>query len=80
MLTSEATVSFDGTGIATHVGRSDNHADITITRPDSSCPGGLAYTHIEALTAANGDTLTITAHNVACPTDEMQFRGRGTGS
>ena len=75
--TGETTVSFDGTGIATQLGLGDNHADVTITGPDSSCPGGLANTHIETLTATNGDSLTITAHNVASPTDVMQFRGSG---
>jgi hypothetical protein len=77
VFTGEATASFDGTGIATHLGLSDNHADITITGPDSSCPGGLANTHIETLTATNGDSITITAHNVACPTAVLQFCGSG---
>ena len=53
--TSEATVSFDGTGIATHLGRSDNHADITITGPDPSCSGRLR-------TARH--TTTTPAHNL----------------
>jgi hypothetical protein len=44
---------------------------------DGSWPGGLANTHIEPLTAANGDSLTITAHHVACSIDVMQFRGSG---
>jgi hypothetical protein len=29
------------------------------------------------LTAATGDSITITAHHVACPIDVMQFRGSG---
>jgi hypothetical protein len=75
---SDTTVSFDGTGIATHLGLSVDHGDATITGPNNSCAGGLANTHVETLTAANGDTLTITAHNVACPIGSLQFRGTGT--
>lgn len=77
MFTSDTTVSFDGNGIATHLGLGVNDGDITITGPDSSCPDGLANTHIDTLTAANGDSITITAHDVACPIGFMQFRGTG---
>lgn len=77
LFTSETTISFDGTGIATHLGFGVNHGDISLTGPDSSCPGGLANTHVDTLTAANGDSITITAHNVACPTGFMQFNGTG---
>jgi hypothetical protein len=75
--TGETTVSFDGTGIATHLGLGVSHGDASITGPDSSCTGGLANTHVETLTAANGDSITITAHNVACPTGSVQFHGTG---
>jgi hypothetical protein len=75
---SETTVSFEGTGIATHLGTGTNQAHITITGPDSSCAGGLANTHVETLSAANDDTITITAHNVACPIGFLQFHGTGT--
>lgn len=77
VFTSETTVSFDGTGIARHLGLGVNHGDITLTGPDSSCPGGLANTHIDTLIGANGDSITITAHDVACPIGFMQFRGTG---
>ena len=30
------------------------------------------------MTAANGDTLTIAAHNIACPIGFLQFHGTGT--
>jgi hypothetical protein len=78
MFTGDTTISFAGTGIATHLGGGVNHGDIALTGPDNSCPGGVANTHVDTLTAANGDSLTITAHDVACPTGPMQFRGTGT--
>jgi hypothetical protein len=40
MFNSEATVSFDRTGIATHLGLSDHHADITIPGPTAAVPAG----------------------------------------
>jgi hypothetical protein len=76
--TNETSISFDGAGIATQLGYSSNHGDITLTGPDSSCPGGLANIHVDTLTAANGDSITITAHDVACPIGPLQFRGSGT--
>ena len=79
MFTSDTTVSFDGAGIATHLGLSVDDGDATITGPDGSCPGALANTHVEILPAANGDTLTITAHNVACPTGFLRFHGTEPG-
>jgi hypothetical protein len=78
MFTSDTTVSFEGVGIATHLGLGTDHGDATITGPHSSCPGGLANTHVETLTGASGDSLTFTAHNVACPVGFLQFRGTGT--
>lgn len=70
--------SCDGAGIATQLGHTSNHGDIILTGPDSSCPGGLANIHVDTLTAANGDSITITAHDVACPIGPLQFRGSGT--
>jgi hypothetical protein len=78
MFTSDTTVSFEGVGIATQLGLGADHGDATITGPHSSCPGGLANTHVETLDGANGDSLTITAHDVACPVGFLQFRGTGT--
>ena len=75
--TSDTTVAFDGVGIATHLGLGVDHGDAAISGSDSSCPEGLDNAHVETLTAANGDSLTITAHNVACPIGFMQFRGTG---
>ena len=75
--TSETTVSFSGTGVSTIIGLSANEGQIVITGPDTSCPGGLANVHTDTLTAANGDSLTFIAHDVACPTGPGEFHGTG---
>jgi hypothetical protein len=75
--TSETTVSFSGTGVSTIIGRSANEGRIVITGPDGSCPGGLANVHTDTITAANGDSLTFTAHDIACPTSPGVFHGAG---
>ena len=76
-ITSQTTTSFAGTGIASHMGRivSEGHADITGS--DGSCPGGVANVNAETLVAANGDTLTITSQDVACPTGPGRYHGTG---
>jgi hypothetical protein len=72
-------VTFNGTGAAIHLGSGRNEGVIQITGPDASCPNGLANTNVETFTAANGDSLTITSADVACPTDSSGMRFHGTG-
>lgn len=54
---------------------SDGHANISGS--GDSCAGGLANVNVEVLTAANGDTLTVTSDDVACPTGPGQYHGTG---
>ena len=69
---------FDGAGHANHMGRIGTEGHALITGLDeSSCDGGLANVHVETLTSANGDTLTITSHDVACPLGLGKFQGSG---
>jgi hypothetical protein len=75
--TSETSVLFQGTGIATDLGASTNEGHILITGPDSSCPGGLANINTATRTAANGDVLTLTASDVSCPIGQLVFQGTG---
>jgi hypothetical protein len=75
--TSATTITFNGTGIATQLGRGANEGQVVLTGPDSSCPGGIANTHYETLTAANGDVLMTTSYDVACPTSPNVFHGTG---
>jgi hypothetical protein len=77
ILTSPTSATFSGTGTATHLGASTNQGNSVVTRPDSSCPGGLANNHYETLTAANGDTLSLISYDVACPMSLGQFHGTG---
>ena len=44
---------------------------------NTNCAGGVANTNVETLTAANGDTLTITSADVACPTGPGEYHGTG---
>jgi hypothetical protein len=76
-LISQTTASFIGIGRATQMGRITTDGLVVVTGPDSSCPGGLANVNVETLTAANGDKLTITAQDVACPTGPGRFHGTG---
>lgn len=77
VLTSPTSANFNGEGNSAHLGSSTNEGYSVVTSPDSSCPGGLANDHYETLTAANGDTLSLVSHDVACPTDPGMFHGTG---
>jgi hypothetical protein len=71
-------VLLDGTGRATHLGRSTTEGTVTITGPVvDGCPGGIANVNTETLTAANGDTITLTVEDVACPEGPGLFHGTG---
>jgi hypothetical protein len=76
--TSQTTTAFQGSGTATHLGRIATDGHVLITGfDDSSCPGGVPNINVETLTAANGDTLTITSQDVACPTAPGVYHGTG---
>ena len=71
------TSGFAGTGTATHMGRIETEGRAYISGLDSSCPGGVANLNVETLTAANGDTLTISSQDVVCPTAPGRYHGTG---
>lgn len=76
--TSQTTTSFTGAGNATHMGQIVTMGYALITGSDNTgCAGGIANTNVETLTAANGDALTITSVDVACPTGPGQYHGTG---
>jgi hypothetical protein len=75
--TSQTTVAFSGTGNATQMGRITTDGHVDITGSDSSCQGGVANVNVETLTGANGDKLTISSQDVACPTGPGQYHGTG---
>jgi hypothetical protein len=76
--TSPTTTSFSGAGYATHMGQILTIGHALITGSDNTnCAGGIANTNTETFTAANGDTLTITSADVACPTGPGQYHGTG---
>lgn len=77
VLTSPWTIVFDGSGQASHLGRMANVGDVLVTGLDGSCPGGVTAVNTETLTAANGDSITVTSHDVTCLTGPMQYHGTG---
>lgn len=68
---------FNGTGIASHLGRSTTEGYVVFTAGSSDCAGGVPNDNYETLTAANGDSFTIVSHDVACPTGPNQYHGSG---
>jgi hypothetical protein len=76
--TSQTTTSFTGAGTAILMGQIATVGHALITGSDNTnCTGGIANTNVETLTAANGDTLTISSADVACPTGPGQYHGTG---
>jgi hypothetical protein len=74
---SETTTAFSGSGSATLMGRIVSVGNALITGPDSSCPGGIANVNTETFTDNDGDTLTITSQDVACPEGPGKYHGTG---
>jgi hypothetical protein len=77
-LTSPSTSSFVGAGLATQLGQVTTAGHVLITGyDDSRCAGGIANTNVETLTAPDGDTVTVTSDDVACPISPGQYHGFG---
>ncbi len=75
--TSDTTVAWSGTGTGLQLGSATGSGSIALTGPDDGCPGGIANVHTATLTAASGDTLTLTSADVACPVSPYEFHGSG---
>jgi hypothetical protein len=79
--TSPSTAHFTGTGISSYLGRGADTGDVTITGvitdPNAGCVGGIVNANVETLTAANGDSLTITSYDVGCPVSPGLYHGTG---
>jgi hypothetical protein len=75
--TSQTTVSFAGSGYATHMGEITTQGQLEIIGSNSSCANGILDVNVETLTAANGDVLSITSHNAVCPIGLNRFHGAG---
>ncbi len=78
-IASDGTPRFSGMGIATHLGRSTNDGHVVFTGGTASCVGGVPNDNYETLTAANGDSLTLVSHDVACPIPNRNGWYHGTG-
>jgi hypothetical protein len=78
--TSQTTVSFAGSGYATHMGEITTQGQLEIIGSNSSCANGILDVNVETLAAANGDVLSITSHNAVCPIGLNRFHGIGQWS
>lgn len=72
------TVEWVGGGMAILMGSVTTVGHVQITGPDGSCPNGLSNVNTETLTAPNGDSLTLTSVDVACPLSATKFHGVGS--
>jgi hypothetical protein len=64
---SPSSVYFRGSGIALVMGKVTDAGTATDFSPATTCSaGGINNLHTELLTAADGSTLTIVSHDVAC--------------
>ena len=80
VFTDQTTVAFNGSGKATAMGRITNDGIVDVLGPDDSCSGGVASVNTEVLTSIDGDTLTISSQDVACPIAPGQYHGTGRWS
>jgi hypothetical protein len=74
---------FEGSGEATHLGTTINEGVLApldfVPVPECPLGVGIPHTHLETLTAANGDQLFLEMDDLACPIDQTFMRFRGTG-
>lgn len=75
---------FEGSGRGTHLGATINAGVLAplVFVPSSECElgVGIPHTHMETLTAANGDQLILEMIDLACPVDQTFMVFRGTGN
>ena len=75
--TGPTTLAWSGSGIATQMGPVSLVGSVVVTGTTDACPGGLPNINAVTLTAPNGDTLTLTSADVACPISETAVHGTG---
>lgn len=68
---------FSGKGIFTQMGLVKNQGYVVFTTASADCAGGVPNDNYETLTAANGDSLSIVSHDVACPIAPNLYHGSG---
>jgi len=73
----DGTPLFSGTGSTTQLGRTTIEGYSVFVAGSPNCSGGIPNDNYETLTAANGDSLSIVSHDVACPIGPYQYHGTG---
>jgi hypothetical protein len=76
-LTSRTSAVITGAGHAEHLGETSFAAAATDTGP-ATCEGGFVATEQETYTAANGDQVFSSSHDVGCPTSQTTFHIAGS--
>jgi hypothetical protein len=76
-ITGLTTFAFTGQGTASYLGPVTDVGKLTVTGLSTACLLGLPHIHVEILTNAQGETLTITLHDLACLTGLLRFHGTG---
>jgi hypothetical protein len=77
--TSQTTVTITATGQLEHLGRTMLAASSTNTGPTSaSCKGGFTASEQDTFTAANGDKVSSSTHDVICPASQTTFHLTGS--
>ena len=72
---SPSTTHHDGSGKATHMGRTTDSGAVVLSPPDAA--GCYPNFNTETLTAANGDQLVLQWHDRACPIGPTSFHSSG---
>ena len=76
--TGPASAAFQGSGTASHLGKSTIVGTVQAVGPASSCSDGFAARHMITLTAANGDQLFLVVTDDSCQVAPGEYEGTGT--
>ena len=76
--TSQTTAAYQGSGTASHLGKSTIVESVQAVGQASSCSDGFAAQHTITLTAANGDQLFLVVTDDSCQVAPGVYEGTGT--
>ncbi len=77
-LTSQTTATITATGNLEHLGLTTFAGSASAGQGSASCKGGFIVTEQDTFTAANGDKLFSSTHDVICPTSQTTDQVTGS--